>query len=64
MGRAHGAGLSLFSKGKGDDLSGWKILNVTMDISEQSFSHQFRVSICLYVSPNLISTGMATFTMT
>eukprot|EP00884_Botryococcus_braunii_P000774 jgi/Botrbrau1/10698/Bobra.357_1s0002.1 len=37
-------GLSLFSRGKGDDLSGWRIINVTMDISEQSFSQQFRVT--------------------
>lgn len=47
---AHGAGLSLFSKGRGDDLSGWRILNVTLDISEQPFLHQFKVGIACMCS--------------
>lgn len=37
------AGLKLFTMGKGDDLSGWKVQNLLINIHERPFSEQFNV---------------------
>jgi hypothetical protein len=41
------AGLKLFTMGKGDDLSGWEVIDLTINIHQRSFSEQFEVSTCL-----------------
>eukprot|EP00884_Botryococcus_braunii_P017545 jgi/Botrbrau1/4474/Bobra.0220s0008.1 len=37
------ASLKLFTMGRGDDLSGWKVDNLTVTVNEQGFSDQFKM---------------------
>eukprot|EP00884_Botryococcus_braunii_P000773 jgi/Botrbrau1/10697/Bobra.357_1s0001.1 len=44
-------GTSLFSKGKGDDLSGWVVRNLSIQVSEQPFQHLFEETTRAYSNP-------------
>lgn len=37
------AGLKLFTVGRGDDLSGWAVRNLSVTVTETEFSNQFVV---------------------